>query len=202
MFELQYPLVRSATDRDEYIAMIGANLPFQGLPPCRTIQLAIDAIALQVEAIAVSRTFLTPCVPTGWGPDYYNTAVAFRSAEDPQRILEKLHVIEAEFSRKRTSRWQSRTLDIDLIACGSLVLPDVPTLTKWMDIDTKIQMPPAPSELILPHPRMHERAFVLVPVCDIRPGWTHPTLGQSARQLMLACNTEGIEAYPNSVICD
>lgn len=88
--------------------------------------------------------------------------------------------------RTRGVRWGTRTLDLDLIACGDAVLPDLTTYLHWRDLPLEAQMQAAPQELILPHPRMQDRAFVLVPMADIAPDWVHPVLDRSVRQMLAA----------------
>ncbi len=122
--------------------------------------------------------------PPGAGPDYVNAAAVVESDLDAHELLERLHMVEAEFGRARAQRWGMRTLDIDLIAGGDRVLPDLRTFAAWRDLDLDTQMQATPDKLILPHPRMHERAFVLVPVNDVAPDWKHPILGQTTAELL------------------
>lgn len=133
---------------------------------------------------AISRFFSTPCFPAGAGPDYVNAVVLAETEQPPAEILSSLHAVEASFSRVRDQRWGMRTLDLDLIACGSLVLPDRASYEAWLGLPLEAQMQQAPGELVLPHPRLQDRAFVLVPLCDIAPQWQHPVLGKTARELL------------------
>ncbi len=130
--------------------------------------------------------FATPCYPPGAGPDYVNAAALLSGAQAPGDILALLHGIEAEFARTRGTRWGMRTLDLDLIAVDDLVLPDAETHAHWRDLSLEDQRRAAPERLILPHPRLQDRAFVLIPLMDVAPDWVHPILGQSVAQMTAA----------------
>lgn len=95
--------------------------------------------------------------------DYLNAVLRVRTHLTPQALLHCCRVVEEAFGRVRTERWGARTLDIDLLFFDQLVLND--------------------EQLIIPHPRLQERAFVLLPLCDLAPELVHPTLGKTLRQL-------------------
>ena len=132
--------------------------------------------------------YRTPCFPAGAGPDYVNAAAVLAVPPDwgPQDLLDLLHRIEARHGRTRETRWAGRTLDIDLIAWGDSVLPDAATQGRWRDLPPEDQARQAPDRLILPHPRLQDRAFVLVPMADVAPDWQHPTLGLSVIEMLAA----------------
>ncbi len=168
---------------------LGANLPFEGAAPETTLERARQALADEGIGIqSFSRLFSTPCFPAGAGPDYVNAAAVVEIPEnlDAASVLARLHAVEARFGRERLQRWGMRTLDIDLLAVGDSVLPDAATQDLWRNLSPEAQAREAPSGLILPHPRMQDRAFVLVPLADVAPDWVHPRLGQSVRQMLAA----------------
>ncbi len=132
---------------------------------------------------AVSRYFSTPAFPPGSGPDFVNAAFAWHTDLAPAEMLAALHAVEAGLGRVRGTRWGARTLDLDLIAVGQTVAPDRQTVQHWIDLPLRAQQSRAPADLILPHPRAQERAFVLVPLCDIAPDWRHPILNRSAAEM-------------------
>jgi len=142
--------------------------------------------SLGMTVCSVSRFFATPCFPKGAGPDYVNAAISVTTTGDPQAALASLHRIEAHFGRVRDQRWGMRTLDLDLLAIGQTILPDRATYLAWQGLPPQAQATAVPDQLILPHPRLQDRAFVLVPLADIAPNWVHPVLNQTTTQLCAA----------------
>ncbi|WP_299403868.1 2-amino-4-hydroxy-6-hydroxymethyldihydropteridine diphosphokinase [Acaryochloris sp. IP29b_bin.148] len=106
-------------------------------------------------------------------PDYLNGCVSLLTTYSPQPLLEKLLQIEAQFGRVRRQRWGPRTLDLDLLLYGDRVI-QTPTLT-------------------VPHPFLHERAFVLAPLAEICPGWVHPVQEQTIAELAKAVDYTGVQ---------
>jgi len=142
----------------------------------------LDDSPLQVES--ASRFYETPCFPVDAGPDYINSAAVLSGSGNPDEILEILHRVEAEFGRERDTRWGQRTLDLDLIAVGEIVLPDREVFVTWRNLPLEQQISAAPQQLILPHPRMQDRAFVLVPLAEIVPDWCHPVSGLTVTEML------------------
>lgn len=141
------------------------------------LQGGVDAIAgiAGVRVAAVSPLYQTAPVGGPAQPDYLNAVVLARTTLPAHDLLGQLHEIEAAFDRVRLVRWGARTLDIDIIAAG----------------DERSDDP----ELTLPHPRAHERAFVLAPWHDIDPGATLPGFGPVAALLEKA-GRSGIRRVP------
>ncbi len=146
----------------------------------------------------ISEFYKTPCFPPGAGPDFVNAAIEVQTDLLPHDLLQFLHETEVRFGRERPSRWAPRTLDMDLIACGDVVLPDRALLQHWMDMPLEDQKKLAPEQLILPHPRVQDRAFVLIPLADIAPDWRHPIIGKTVRELVAAlpdAEKKGVQPY-------
>jgi 2-amino-4-hydroxy-6-hydroxymethyldihydropteridine diphosphokinase len=128
-----------------------------------------------LDVLARSRWWRSAAWPDPSAPEFRNGVVLVRSAGGPEATLSALLGLEAEFLRRRGGRNAPRTLDLDLIAYGREVR-DGPGL-------------------VLPHPRAHERLFVMGPLAEIAPAWRHPTLGRTAADLARAA-TVGEDAGP------
>jgi 2-amino-4-hydroxy-6-hydroxymethyldihydropteridine diphosphokinase len=169
------------------LVSIGANLPGpDGAPPqetCRRAAASLDALpGLRLRGL--SRWFMTaPVLPgvqsaAAAQPVYVN-GVAHLVAEpggtiDPAALLHLLMALEAAAGRVRGATNAPRVLDLDIVAMDDLVR--------------------ASPDPVLPHPRAHERAFVLVPLADVAPGWMHPVLGRSVEALIAGLPPQDVRA--------
>jgi 2-amino-4-hydroxy-6-hydroxymethyldihydropteridine diphosphokinase len=151
-----------------YVAL-GANLG----DPIETVKQAEEALkALPRSAVvAVSSLYRTAPVGLHDQPDFINAVVAMETDLTPGELLDELFAIEARFGRQRSVRNAPRTLDLDLLLHGGTISDD--------------------PQVTLPHPRMHERAFVLMPLHEIAPALSIPGHGAVA-DLLLACADQGI----------
>lgn len=176
---------------------VGSNLSNSTLTPIQVVEKAFELIPSEsAEIIKISPVYRTPSFPIGSGPDFFNAAVSLHINCSPCLFLKHLHSIEHNLERKRNTRWSARSCDLDLLAVGDLVLPDRKTYNQWANLDLKQQMTLAPNEMILPHPRLAERAFVLVPLADIAPDWKHPITDKTVKEMLaeLPCHAfDGIE---------
>lgn len=147
-----------------YIAL-GANLPSRfGAPPA-TLAAAINCMGERVGTVtAVSPVYKTEPIPRTDDPWYHNQVIILQTNIAPYDLLSKLQAIEEEFGRVRTYINAPRILDLDVLSYEDLVQDD-PVLT-------------------LPHPRLHERAFVLFPLQDVAPAWKHPVMCKTISALI------------------
>ena len=146
---------------------LGSNIA-----PEENLTAAVGLLRERMTLTGASPVFRTP----PWGvtdqPDFLNAVVAANTALAPTELLDALQAIEQARHRERTLRNGPRTLDLDLLLYGNLVL--------------------AGERLTVPHPRLHQRGFVLVPLCALAPELPHPVLGATMSRLLAVVNAGGI----------
>ena len=168
----------------QFLIALGSNISLGKALPLEIIERAIvELVKSDINLMSLSRFYETPAYPEGSGPNFINSVVKAEANYSSQEMLQKLHQIEEKFERQRVYRWGARTLDLDLLALKGQVLPSRKIFQKWFDLSVSEQKKKIPSELVLPHPRIQDRAFVLSPLLDIEPNWTHPILNKTALQL-------------------
>ncbi len=145
---------------------LGANLPSpRHGEPRATCEAALTALeAAGVKVLRRSRWYRSAPVPASDQPWFVNGVAAVETGLAPAELLALLHRIEADFGRARRRRNEARILDLDLLAYG--------------------ERRSAPGEApVLPHPRLAGRAFVVLPLAEIAPGWRHPVSGLTAAEM-------------------
>ena len=143
---------------------LGANLAGPAGPPAYALRAALTRLEQRdVKILSVSSFYETPAWPDPAQPAYVNAVAAVETTLQPVELLTLLHGVETDFGRLRSAPNASRTLDLDLLDYQGKVLTEGVTL---------------------PHPRMAERSFVLVPLAEIAPGWRHPLTGEGVMDLL------------------
>jgi 2-amino-4-hydroxy-6-hydroxymethyldihydropteridine diphosphokinase len=145
---------------------LGGNLPSRAGEPAQTLKAALAALVQHdVSVVGVSSYYVTPAWPDPSDPPFVNAVARIETNLAPETLMTLLHDTETAFGRVRSAKNAPRTLDLDLL-----------------DYDSRVEQgPPA-----LPHPRIADRAFVLVPLADVAPSWRHPVTRQSAQELLAA----------------
>lgn len=174
--------------RNPALVALGANLAGTTQGNAAVLTRGLGELAARLGPVRSSRFWQSPAWPPGSGPDFVNACAAVEVAPgtDPEAVLAVLHAIEADLGRVRRQRWGPRVLDLDLLGLGDAVHPDAATVARWMDLSAADQARLAPEGLILPHPRLHERAFVLLPLAEVAPDWRHPLRGATVTGMAAA----------------
>ncbi len=134
--------------------------------------------AAEIQVLACSSWYQTaPVGPPQ--PDYLNGCLIMKTGFSPQKLMKHLLQVEAKFGRERRERWGARTLDLDLLLFDDVILDEV--------------------DLTIPHPRMNERAFVLVPLAEVAGDWCDPVTLQSIAQLVRALDCTGVKPLESAL---
>lgn len=158
---------------------LGANLPSRFGKPEETLAAAKRTIeGLGIKILCSSGIWVTSPVPASEQPWYRNAVISIQTSLNPGALMALLRAIEDDFGRIRAERDASRIIDLDIIV--------------YDDISVESE------DVVLPHPRMHERAFVLYPLREIAPEWVHPVLGLNVEQLILRL-PEGQNVHPPEI---
>jgi len=145
---------------------LGANLPSVLGPPKATLEASLAALeAGGATILARSPWYRSAPVPASDQPWYVNGVASVATALGPVALLALLHEIEAQIGRERRTRNEPRAVDLDILDYNGLQRAEAP---------------------VLPHPRMHVRGFVLLPLRDVAPGWRHPVSGIPLAELIAA----------------
>ena len=155
---------------------LGANVPSPAGQPANTLLAALRELARRgITVEKQSGFYKNPAWPDPRDPPFINAVARVQTELPPAALLALLHEVETQFGRTRHVPNAPRTLDLDLL-----------------DYDGAVQSGP----LSLPHPRMQDRAFVLVPLRDVAPDWSHPVTGDTVSELIAALPPAEIERLP------
>lgn len=160
------------------LVALGANLPTARYgPPAEGLDAALAVLADGgIRPVARSRWYRSAPLPPASGPWFLNGVVRVETALPPVPLLERLLAVEAAFGRRRGVAGASRPLDLDLLDYDGRVVDRAGGR--------------AGPALVLPHPRLAQRAFVLAPLIEVAPNWRHPVTGAAAISLLAAVAPE------------
>lgn len=161
-------------EHDIFLA-IGTNLGDR----LANLRAALHSLPPDVELVAVSRIYETP----PWGftdqPAFLNMVIHAWTRLSPESLLSKLKQAEVQIGREPGFRWGPRLIDLDILFYDELILDSPP--------------------LVIPHKRLHERAFVLVPLADVAAEFVHPVFGKTVRALLADVDTSGIVLHDEQI---
>lgn len=159
---------------DELVLLgLGSNLPdAAGTKPRDILEEALEVLDRRgARIVRRSRWYRSAPVPVSDQPWFVNGAAAVGFPGTPEELLALLHAVEAELGRERRVRNEARVVDLDLLAFGDRVAG-------------KDKPDDGARGLVLPHPELHKRAFVLLPLAEVAPDWRHPLLGQHVHEMV------------------
>jgi 2-amino-4-hydroxy-6-hydroxymethyldihydropteridine diphosphokinase len=186
-------LENQRSEQYESIIAFGSNLSSDFGASAELIDGALGALSRNgLFKVVVSGFYQTPAFPAESGPDFINGVVRVETSLSAEELLAVLHGVEAEFGRTRNKRWEARVLDLDLIDFGGQIAPDLGVHEHWRRLPLIDQMKQAPEQLILPHPRVQDRPFVLVPLRDVAPNWVHPVTGVSVTDMLAQFSADAL----------
>jgi 2-amino-4-hydroxy-6-hydroxymethyldihydropteridine diphosphokinase len=172
-------------EQSECIISFGSNKSSDFGVSVQTINEALRALSRKgLFKVEISRFYRTPAFPAGSGPDFVNGVVHAETKMNAEELLAVLHDVEAEFGRTRDKRWEARVLDLDLIDFDGQIAPSAEAHEEWRNMPLDQQIDRTPDQMILPHPRVQNRAFVLVPMRDVAPNWVHPVTKVTLDQML------------------
>ncbi len=161
------------------LVAIGSNVEGPWGTPRQTVEHALAELDRPpLRLVRASRLITTAPMGVHDQPDFINAVAIIETELDAPQLLAHLHDLELAADRRRSLRWGPRTLDLDLIDHDGRII------TEHDDVRTRHGL------MVLPHPGIAERAFVLAPIAEIAPDWRHPVSGESAAE-MLARLAEG-----------
>ena len=153
----------------EAVIALGSNLG----DSARILTNAITVIDTAPGIQVLARSHLYKTAPVGPPqPDYINACITVETSLSPRDLLHQLLTIESQLGRVRKKRWGARSLDLDLLFYGDRIIEA--------------------TKLTVPHPRLHERPFVLVPLLDVAPHWHHPVLIKTVEQIYSELSEQGL----------
>ncbi len=169
-------------EKSQLLIGLGGNLPSKFGKPDVTIAKGIERLKqCGLEDLVQSHVYETWAMPISEQPNFINVTISATTHLSAVEVLNKFQQIETELGREVGERWSARTLDIDLIAYGNSILPNKEI---WRGVVNDPDPAAYLEEPVVPHPRMHKRAFVLAPLMDIAPNWLHPVLGKTVAELI------------------
>ena len=164
---------------------MGSNQDYRGKTPIKILNEVKDRMIDRGIIINYQSVYYqSPAFPDATKPDFTNCVVEADFDGTPDQLLREIQRIEHQLGRNRNERWGQRTCDLDILGIDNLVLPSIRKFKYWASLDFSLQLNSVPNELIIPHPRIQDRAFVLKPLVSIMPNWRHPVFLKTASEML------------------
>ena len=168
----------------DVIIGLGSNQEYREMKPFEILNNAKKKMEKRKIVLGTqSKVYISHPFSDKGGPNYSNSVLIATFAGKPHELLFELQQIEYELGRVRHERWGNRSCDLDILAIDDLILPNINEFNHWVSIGLNEQIKISPTELIVPHPRIQDRGFVLKPLVSIFPNWRHPVFKKTASDL-------------------
>jgi 2-amino-4-hydroxy-6-hydroxymethyldihydropteridine diphosphokinase len=166
---------------------LGSNLTTEKYSTSKEILEAAIALLIKkgVKVEKTSNFYETEPVPKSDQPWFVNAAICVTTSLNAQELLNTLHGVESELGRIRKEKWEARIIDLDLLCYDDLVFPNKAEWVKKASQDN-------PEGSIIPHIRLHERDFVLIPMIDVAANWMHPIYNKNTLNMLNDLDSVGI----------
>ena len=168
---------------------LGANIPGTWGEPVVSLRRALAEFGnAGFHIFARSPLYRTQALGSGRQPHYLNMVIGIRGSISPAMLLRLLQRLERRAGRRKRGHWQPRPLDLDILDFGGRIIG------RWGYRRSE-------GQLLLPHPELHRRGFVLVPFAAVASAWRHPVLGLSACQVLARSPrlARGVERFPRAL---
>ena len=169
----------------------GANIAGPFGEPLETLKIVLEELKIRkLEVIGKSKLYSSLAFPNPQEPKYLNRCLELKADFQALDVLTCLKQIEIKMGRRESSRWSSRTCDLDLLSFANQISPSNEVFDYWYKMPLEKQIFAKPNILLLPHPRLQDRAFVLKPLMEFAADWIHPVLNVSVKEMFNSLSKE------------
>ena len=169
----------------------GANIAGPFGEPLETLKIVLEELRIRkIEVIGKSKFYSSLAFPNPQEPKYLNRCLEITVDFRADDVLTLLKQIEVKMGRREGTRWGSRSCDLDLLSFANQISPSSEVFNFWYKMPLEEQIIAKPNILLLPHPRLQDRAFVLKPLMEFAAEWTHPVLNASVKEMYHALSKE------------
>jgi len=162
----------------------GANISGPLGKPSETLKIVLEELRKRnLEVVRKSKLYSSLAFPDPKEPKYLNRCLELKVDFKAVDVLKLLKQIENKMGRLEGSRWGSRSCDLDLLSFANQISPSTKVFDYWYKMPLEKQIVTKPNILLLPHPRLQDRAFVLKPLMEFAADWIHPVLNVSVKEM-------------------